>query len=174
MWAVLACGAVVAVAEPPTIARESDAGDAAAASGTNIAARLGELAKEALLGADNEQLERWVDGLTAAGESSRFTERLRALSRIGRGDIADALRVLRRTRASLDPNDHTLRCQTSLALGVALSSAGRPQDALLEGMDALAHARHGQNERGATACLAFLSKLYASAGRPDAERAQLR
>ena len=166
--------AAVHDSEPPTIAREQESQEPGAASGTNIAARLGELAKEALLGADNEQLERWVEGLTAAGESSRFTERLRALSRIGRGDFVDALRVLRRTRASLDPKDHTLRCQTSLALGVALSSAGRLQDALLEGMDALAHARHGENERGAKACLAFLSKLYATAGRPEEERAQLR
>ncbi|MBX3189785.1 MAG: hypothetical protein KF819_22360 [Labilithrix sp.] len=136
-------------------------------AGANIATRLGELAKEALLSADNAALERWVDGLRAAGESPLFTERLRALSRLGRGDIGDALRVLRRTRSSLDPQDHKLRCQTSLALGVALSVAGRSQEALLEGMDALARARHASDERGAEACLAFLSKLYASVGREE-------
>ena len=141
-----------------------------ASSGANIASRLGELAKEALLSADNAALERWVDGLRAAGESPMFTDRLRALSRLGRGDIGDALRVLRRTRSSLDPNDHKLRCQTSLAMGVALSVAGRPQEALLEGMDALARARHANDERGAEACLAFLAKLFAAQGRPEAER----
>jgi hypothetical protein len=140
------------------------------ASGANIATRLGELAKEALISSDNAALERWVDGLRAAGESPMFTERLRALSRLGRGDIGDALRVLRRTRAALDPGDHKLRCQTSLALGVALSVAGRPQEALLEGMDALARARHVGDERGAGACLAFLAKLYSSQGREEAER----
>jgi hypothetical protein len=137
-------------------------------TGASIATRLGELAREALLHADNAALERWVDGLRAAGESPMFTERLGALSRLGRGDIGDALRVLRRTRSALDPKDHKQRCQTSLALGVALSVAGRPQEALLEGMDALARARHGEDAHGAAACLAFLAKLYASVGRAEA------
>jgi len=140
-----------------------------ASSGANIAVRLGELAKEALLSADNAALERWVDGLKAAGESPMFTERLRALSRLGRGDIGDALRVLRRTRSALAPTDHKQRCQTSLALGVALSVAGRPQEALLEGMDALARARHAEDEHGALACLAFLAKLYTAQGREEVE-----
>ena len=139
-------------------------------TGANIASRLGELAKEALLSADNAALERWVDGLRAAGESPLFTERLRALSRLGRGDIGDALRVLRRTRSSLDPRDHKQRCQTSLAIGVALSVAGRSQEALLEGMDALARARHVGDDHGAQACLAFLAKLYTSVGRAEADR----
>ena len=174
--------------EPPTIAKidlppmarsdaspilpdvaEADDEPPVASSGANIAVRLGELAKEALLSADNAALERWVDGLTAAGESPMFTERLRALSRLGRGDIGDALRVLRHTRSSLDPTDHKQRCQTSLALGVALSVAGRPQEALLEGMDALARARHAEDEHGAIACLAFLAKLYTAQGREEVE-----
>lgn len=139
-------------------------------SGADIASRLAGLAKDALLSADNAALERWVDGLRAAGESPMFTERLRALSRLGRGDIGDALRVLRRTRAALDPKDLQLRCQTSLALGVALSVAGRHQEALLEGMDALARARQTGDERGAQACLAFLAKLFTSQGRDEAGR----
>ncbi len=151
----------------PDVADADDDAPPVASSGANIAVRLGELAKEALLSADNAALERWVDGLTAAGESPMFTERLRALSRLGRGDIGDALRVLRRTRSSLDPSDHKQRCQTSLALGVALSVAGRPQEALLEGMDALARARHAEDEHGAIACLAFLAKLYTAQGREE-------
>ena len=154
-------------AEP---AESAETAEPHATTGANIASRLGELAKDALLSADNAALERWVDGLRAAGESPMFTERLRALSRLGRGDIGDALRVLRRTRSALDPRDHKLRCQTSLALGVALSVAGRPQEALLEGMDALARARHVGDERGAQACLAFLAKLYSSVGRVEADR----
>jgi hypothetical protein len=140
-----------------------------AAFGANIAAHLGELVKDALLSADNAALERWVDGLSAAGESPLFTERLRALSRLGRGDIGNALRSLRRARSALGPKEYNLRCQTSLALGVALSVAGRPQEALLEAMDALAQARSANDDRGASACLAFLAKLYTSAERPEAE-----
>lgn len=134
-------------------------------SGSNIAVRLGELAKEALIAGDNVSLERWVDGLRAAGESPIFTERMRAMARIVRGDIGDALRVLRRTRQQLDPKDHALRCQTSLAMGIALSVAGRPQEALLEGMDALARARQTGDEHAAKACVAFLAKLFTSVGR---------
>lgn len=137
------------------------------APGSQIAHRLGELARDALLAADNAALERWVDGLRATGESPAFTERMLAMARLGRGDIGDALRVLRRTRAELAPNDHRRRCQTSLALGVALSVAGRPEEALLEGMDALARARQTKDDHGAKACLAFLAKLYSSVDRHD-------
>lgn len=103
-------------------------------------------------------------------ERSAFTERMRVLSLLGRGDIDDALRVLRRARADLDPKDHAQRCQASLAIGVALSVAGRPQEALLEGMDALARARHAGDDRGANACLAFLAKLFGSVGRTEFAR----
>jgi hypothetical protein len=142
------------------------------APGSQIARRLGELAREALLAADNVAFEGWVDdGLSAVGESSVASERARVMERLARGDVGDILRALRRTRAQLDPRDHRRRCQTSLALGVALSVAGRPDEALLEGMDALARARQTGDERGAKACLAFLAKLYTSASRErDAER----
>jgi hypothetical protein len=139
--------------------------------GSMVAARIGELAKEALLADDVASLDRWVDGLRASGESPAFAERLGAMARLGRGDIGDALRVLRRTRLELDPQDHQQRCQTSLALGVALSVAGRPEEALLETLDALARARQIKDERGARACLTFLAKLFSMTGRDaDAER----
>jgi hypothetical protein len=136
-----------------------------------LALRLGELAKEALINGDNAALERWVDGLRASGESEALAERLGAMARLGRGDIGDALRVLRRTRQELDPNDHRRRCQTSLALGVALSVAGRTDEALLETLDALARARQTQDDGGARACLTFLAKLFSQTGRDfDADR----
>lgn len=136
--------------------------------GSKIAMRLGQLAKGALLNADNAALEVWVDGLKAAGENPVFTDRMRALSQLGRGDVGDALRVLRKTRTTIDPGDHLLRCQTSLALGVVLAVAGRTEEALLEGMDALARARQVKDSRGARACTAFLAKLFSATGRPEA------
>lgn len=135
------------------------------APGSQIADRLTELAKSALLGADNAALERWVESLRASGDSPAFTERMRALARLGRGDIGDALRVLRRARQGMGADDLLLRSQTSLALGFALSVAGRTDEALLEGLDALARARQAGDEQGARACLAFLAKLYATVGR---------
>jgi hypothetical protein len=141
--------------------------------GAPDSSRLGDLAKDALLGSDDAALEQWIDGLNAAGESPIFTERLHALARLNRGEIGGALRALRRTRAKLDAHDHRRRCQTSLALAVALRVAGRPQEALLESLDALSRARQTNDTRGVKACLAFLVKLYTSVSR-DALAGRLR
>ncbi len=138
-----------------------------------IAERLTELAKEALLGADTASLERWVDSLGATGEHQLLADRMRAMARLSRGEIGDALRVLKRARASLPKEASVLRCQTSLALGMALAVAGRSEEALLEGMDALSRARQASDTRGTAACLAFLAKLFASVDRGE-DAARLR
>jgi hypothetical protein len=134
----------------------------------DVGERLTELAKEALLDQDARSLQRWTEGLLATGERGRFAERMQAIARLTRGDVGDALRVLRTVRAELDPaSDAAERCQASLALGVALAAAGRPDEALLEALDALARAREIGDEKGSLACLAFLAKLYASVSRVD-------
>ncbi len=138
-----------------------------------IAERLTELAKEALLGADTASLERWVDSLGATGEHQLLADRMRAMARLSRGEIGDALRVLKRARASLPKEASVLRCQTSLALGMALAVAGRSEEALLEGMDALSRAREASDTRGTAACLAFLAKLFAGVDRAE-DAARLR
>lgn len=138
-----------------------------------IAERLTELAKEALLGADTASLERWVDSLGATGEHPLLADRMRAMARLSRGEIGDALRVLKRARASLPKDASALRCQTSLALGMALAVAGRSEEALLEGLDALSRARQAQDVRGTAACLAFLAKLFSSVDRAE-DAARLR
>ncbi len=161
-------------AVPPSGEASSDVTSTPTQSeGANIALRLGELARDALLTADNAAIEKWVDGQRASGEDPILADRMTAMARLGRGDIGDALRVLRRTRSKLDPQDHKRRCQTSLSLGVALSLAGRMDEALLEGLDALGRARSIQDEHGARACLAFLAKLYRGAGR-ESESDRLR
>jgi hypothetical protein len=55
-------------------------------------------------------------------------------------------------------------------LAVALSVAGRRDDALLEALDALARAREHVEPALGAACLALLAKLYTAAGWPDAGR----
>ena len=60
-----------------------------------------------------------------------------------------------------------VRCQASLALAFALSNSGRPDEALLEGLDALARAREAGDRRAQAACLAFLAKLFARVGQPQ-------
>jgi hypothetical protein len=181
--------------EPPTVANEikapmapvppslgaqpSTARDAAAPpmssspTSESVVLRLTTLAREALMSSDFSALERWVDGLKASGEHGAFADRMRAMARLSRGDVGDALRVLRRSRAALPPSALGARCQASLALGVALAVAGRPQDALLEGLDALARARENKDDKGASACLAFLARLYTAMSR-DEEAARLR
>ncbi len=140
----------------------------------DVGERLTELAKEALLGADTRSLERWTDGLLATGERGRFAERMQAIARLSRGDVGDALRVLKSARADLDGvSSAGERCQASLALGVALAAAGRPDEALLEALDALARARETRDAKGALACLAFLAKLYGSVSRRE-DAARLR
>jgi hypothetical protein len=101
-----------------------------------------------------------------AGGSAALEERIRKMTHVRRAP--DALRALRRTRADAEGAD--AQCHASLALAVALGLAGRAEEALLEGMDALARARESGDEKATKACLALLSKLYLGAGRAsDAE-----
>ncbi len=135
-----------------------------------VAGRLTELARLALVGGDAGALERWSEGLRATGEHDRFAERMEAMARLSRGQVGDALRVLRKAREQAEEGT---RAQASLALGVALTAAGRAEEALLEGLDALARAREKHDGKGASACLAFLAKLFHTQQR-DAESELLR
>jgi hypothetical protein len=83
----------------------------------------------------------------------------------------EALTDLRRTRALAEGSSPSARCQAALALSMTLCLAGRSEEALLEGLDALARAREAQEPRAIDASLALLAKLYASAGFPDAASA---
>jgi hypothetical protein len=80
----------------------------------------------------------------------------------------DPVVALKKARARAEDASPRARCHASLALGVALAMAGRCDEALLEGMDALARAREGNDMKGTQACLAFLAKLYATTGRMQA------
>ena len=74
--------------------------------------------------------------------------------------MGEALRSLRALREGAGGASPAARVQTSLALGLGLAAANRADEALLEGLDALARAREGGDERAAGACLAFLAKLF--------------
>jgi hypothetical protein len=80
----------------------------------------------------------------------------------------EALTDLRRTRALAEGGSPSARCQAALALSMTLCLAGRSEEALLEGLDALARAREAQDPRAIEASLALLAKLYVAAGYPDA------
>jgi hypothetical protein len=98
-----------------------------------------------------------------------LVDRVRAL--VGRepnGRAVETLADLRRTRARAEGGPASARCQAALALSMTLCIAGRTEEALLEGLDALARSREAQDPRAIGACLALLSKLYATAGFADA------
>jgi hypothetical protein len=48
-----------------------------------------------------------------------------------------------------------------------LSRAGRPEEALLDALDALARARETHDPKAIGACMALLAKLYAGVGLSD-------
>jgi hypothetical protein len=156
---------VVTPAAPVRPAPPLEGGEAAAL----IAVRMIDLAKSALVEGDAAGVDRWTEGLRAAGEHDRLAERIEALARISRGQVGEALRSLRALRDDGNANgvSRATRAQTTLALGLALAAANRPDDALLEGLDALARAREGGDARAAGVCLAFLAKLYGRAQRKE-------
>jgi hypothetical protein len=85
--------------------------------------------------------------------------------------LADRVRRLARGEQGSAPA--ATRCQAALALAMTLAIAGRPEEALLEALDALARAREGQDPKAVGACMALLAKLYSSAGMTS-EAASLR
>lgn len=118
------------------------------------------------------------------GSSQPFEEELSTSARRREGTLADRVRALsqhpknrdpvvaiadlRRARARAEDAAPGVRCQASLALAVTLSIAGRVEEALLEGLDALASARAADDPKAINACIALLAKLYTRAGFPDA------
>lgn len=107
-------------------------------------------------------------------QGSKLAERVR---RLASGEDSfegiEALAHLRRARAEAEDGPAIARCQAALALAMALTLAGRGEEGLLEGLDALARAREAQDDKAAMACMALLAKLYAGAGRTG-EAAALR
>ena len=125
-----------------------------------FAHRMVEATKQALLSGNARSLQRLSEGLRATGEHDALADRMRAMARLSGGQIGLALRALRRSRMLAESEPPVVRCQASLALAFALSTSGRPEDALLEGLDALARAREAGDRRAQAACLAFLAKLF--------------
>lgn len=94
-------------------------------------------------------------------------DRLEAMATLASGRSGEALRRLRRAKDKASSDDPSARCRAALALAVALASAGRPYEAALEGLEGLARAREGRDERGEHACARFLSQLSVTLKDPD-------
>ena len=105
--------------------------------------------------------------------AATLEDRIRAIAHVDKAPGSDALMALRRARAEAEKGSVDVRCQAALALAVGLALAGRAEEALLEGLDALARAREVEDVKAMQACVALLSKLYAGAGRTE-DAAQLK
>ncbi|WP_437862202.1 hypothetical protein [Sorangium sp. So ce363] len=135
----------------------------------DIAVRLAELAKQALVQGDLRTLERLVGELRRTGEHLELAERMTGLISLGRGAKEEALRRFRiAAEADASPSQ---RARALLAYGVALAAAGRTEGALLEALSALARAREAEDPHGEQACAQFLAQLAAATGHGEAARA---
>ncbi|AUX20080.1 hypothetical protein SOCEGT47_005430 [Sorangium cellulosum] len=134
----------------------------------DVAARLAELARQALVQGDLRTLERLVGELHRIGEHPALVERMSGLISLGRGAKEDALRRFRRAAEADAPPMQ--RARSLLAHGVALAAAGRAEGALLEALSALARAREAEDRRGEQACAQFLARLAAATGHHEAAR----
>lgn len=99
--------------------------------------------------------------------------RLEAMAMLRRGETAEAIRVLRREAEEAKAGGGPDRCRALLALGVALATADRRDEALLAALDGLARAREAADDRGEQACARFLAQLSEKAGDARAARAWL-
>ncbi|MDP9148680.1 MAG: hypothetical protein M3O36_01860 [Myxococcota bacterium] len=103
-----------------------------------------------------------------AGDAPQRGALAECLRRLARGECGtegvDTLSQLRLARDRAEGASAAARCQVAIALAMALFLAGRPEDALLEALDALARAHEAEAPRAKAACLALLSKLYAAVG----------
>jgi hypothetical protein len=128
-------------------------------------------AVEALKRGDLETVERMARELAVDESRSGLAERLKAMANLARGETGDAIRRLRDAAGEAKRTGSRDRCRASLALAVALAAASRHDEALLEGLDALARARETEDAKGERACARFLSQLSATAGHSDAAAA---
>jgi hypothetical protein len=126
------------------------------------------VAAQALKDRDWEGVERMVEELRADPENALAADRLEAMAELSRGETARALRLLRQVKDRALGADASTRSRAALALGVALASAGRTSEALLEALEALARARESHDFSGERACATFLAQLSDQAGHLDA------
>jgi hypothetical protein len=136
-------------------------------SGEEVAHRF----SQALKHGDSTAMEVLAAELRDDGSQQMIADRLEGMASLMRGQVSDALRRLRHGKDLARPQRSGDQSRAALALGVALAAAGRSTEALLEGLEALAHARAAKDARGELACARFLAQLSAAAGSDSASEA---
>ncbi len=128
------------------------------------------LAAAALRRGDLQVVGELATQLRDESHNEPLAQRLEAMAYLRRGEVTEALRLLRQAKVRARGLDAEERCRAGLAFGVALSSAGRHGDALLEGLEALARAREVGDALGERACARFLAQLSEQAGHHEYAR----
>jgi hypothetical protein len=128
-----------------------------------------ELAREAMVKADDVPLDDIVAALKLTVDNAEVVERLAGVLAMTRGAKEEGLRLLRRGAETETREDKRARAVLAYAIGVA--AAGRHEDSLLEALTALATTRALGDKSGEKACARFLSRLSAATGHADAASA---
>ncbi len=92
----------------------------------------------------------------------------RPLGELSSADVVELTESAHVDRKHVERGTPSERCRASLARAMAVASGSRPQNALMEALEALARAREDKDPKALAACYAFLAKLYATVGRTDA------
>jgi hypothetical protein len=115
---------------------------------------------------DPEAAERAIDAALAAGCEPASATLLSAVVALRRGDVADAIRALRKREVR-----NASRTRRALSTALVLFEAGAGFDAARSALEALSSARAASDVRGERAALEVLAACYAALDRADEARA---
>ncbi len=124
----------------------------------NMASDAVKNALRAILCRDGDAAETAIDTAVASGLGRAAAMRLWALTQLAKGDIAEAVRALRRART-------TTGGKQALTAALILLEAGYLTDAVRSALDALAITRRAGEARGEQAALLVLGGCYRRLGR---------
>lgn len=128
---------------------------------------------DALRSGNPDSMLRLADRLKGEGGQDSLVSRLEAMAKLANGDIVLGLAALREAARVAMDTDSKNQARAILALAVGFAMAGRKQEALLQGLEALSRARARGDERGEVACTTFIGQLSKASGEADVTNAWL-
>ena len=115
--------------------------------------------RAAIRAKDVPAIDRWIERAIAEGSDATAIARLRVVTDVLRGDMANAQARLARTLRTDDPRAH-------LAQAMVMLGGGRYEEAVRAALHALAAARHRNDAKGRSAAYLALAASYRGLGRP--------
>ena len=115
--------------------------------------------RAAIRAKDVPAIDRWIERAIAEGSDATAIARMRVVTDVLRGDVANAQARLSRTLRTDDPRAH-------LAQAMVMLGGGRYEEAVRAALHALAAARHRNDAKGRSAAYLALAASYRGLGRP--------